>query len=94
MPIYQYRERTSGRLVELWKPVARRDEVGPELERVTVPARVGVCGSLAPVEPNTAAHSVPRAFRQYELDHPEKGTKQIEREVGFSREHIRRVWNF
>lgn len=91
MPIYQYRDQM-GRVVELRRAVAERDDVPANLRRVTVPARVGLCGSLAPICPTDADAAVPRAFREYELSGKSAGA--IEKETGFSRDHIRRVWNF
>lgn len=90
MPIYQFRNNLTGQIEELLLPVARRDCVPAHLTRVTVPVRVGTTMGL--VDPASAAGQVPRAFREYELTG--KSARTIEKETGFSREHIRRVWDF
>lgn len=91
MPIYQYHDLSTGQIVELLRPVAERDLVPSHLQRITVPERLGVHGSLAPLDPHTADSSVPRAFRELELT---MGHSELVKKVGFSRDHIRRVWNF
>jgi hypothetical protein len=90
MPLYQYKDTKHGGIVELFRTVERRDCVEPHLKRITVPVRVGYVGGLT--EPGTAAHDVPKAFRDYELSGAD--VHKIERESGFKRDKIRSVWGF
>lgn len=92
MPTYQYRNRETGDLEERVLPVARRDCVPAHLERITVPVRVVTRAGPGLPDPVSAVAAVPKAFREYELSGA--SPRQIERETGFSREHIRRVWDF
>lgn len=91
MPLYQYRNCITGKIEEIFKRIADRDDVPGHLTRITVPQTVGYANSSHLREPG-ADEAVPKAFRQYE----EQGAsvRQIERETGFSRDHIRKIWNF
>jgi len=91
MPIYQFRDRRTGEIREEFRHVADRDNSPPGFERVTVPQTVGYANASHLREPG-AAVDVPKAFRDYELSG--KSPKQIERESGFSRDAIRRIWKF
>ena len=90
MPTYQYMNHKTGVIEEHWVPIDQRDDVPDHLERILVPERIGCL--LGKVEPHTAASSVPKAFRELELSGVDCRT--IERQSGFSRDHIRRTWNF
>jgi hypothetical protein len=91
MPIYQFRNLKTGLVEEHFRSVARRDCVEPHLQRVTVPQRVGFANASHLREPGAQA-DVPKAFREYELGGAD--VHKIERETGFKRESIRRIWNF
>jgi len=91
MPIYEYRDMKTGLIEERFATVERRDCVPPHLQRITVPRSVGYANASHLREPG-AAVDVPKAFRDYELSG--KSPKQIEKESGFSREAIRRIWKF
>lgn len=91
MPIYQFTNLRTGKLEEHFRSIERRDCVEPHLKRITVPATIGYANHSGLREPG-ADVSVPAAFRQYEEQG--KSVKQIEKETGFSREHIRKVWDF
>jgi len=90
IPIYQYQNLNTGKLEEHFRTVERRDCVEPHLKRITVPQRIGYIGGLT--EEGTPEHQAPKAFRDIELS----GTShhEIARHTGFSREEIRRVWDF
>lgn len=91
MPLYQYRDVQTGRLVELFRPVAGRDQVPAGLRRITVPERVGVQGtSSSPIDPGDADYQVPRAFRQVE---EKMSAREIVRESGYTVDEIKRVWS-
>ena len=90
MPIYEFRNTHTGQIEEHFRTVERRDCVEPHLKRITVPQKVGYVGGLT--EPGTAAHDVPRAFRNYELSGAD--VHKIQKETGYKRESIRRIWNF
>lgn len=61
------------------------------MKRITVPRHVGYANHSGLREPGAAA-DVPKAFRDYELSGASPA--RIERETGFSRDKIRKVWNF
>lgn len=88
MPVYQYEDARTGGVVELVRPVDRRDKVPVHLKRVTVPRRIEVLGVR--LDPGTAAASVPIAFRRLEETVP---YREIERQSGFKAEEIKRVWD-
>lgn len=89
MPIYEYLNTETGKIEERWLPVERRDDVPEHLKRVEVPRRLGfVAGLTDPIDSDV---SVPKAFRQLEdsVDY-----REIEKQSGFSKDEIRRVWEF
>ena len=87
MPLYEYEDLKTGERVELCRAVERRDEVPPNLRRITVPKRLGVLmGALSDSDVDRAA---PRAFRQLE---DTMNAKDIARQTGFSIDQIRRAW--
>ena len=91
MPVYQYRERGTGRIVELVRPVAYRDkDVPAELERIEVPVALAIGGtSSSPVDPRTAVGSVPKALKS--LSNNE--VNGMVKESGFSVDKYKRVWD-
>lgn len=91
MPCYQYTNTLTGQTEEHFRKVSDRDNVPPHLVRITVPQKVGYANSSHLREPGAKA-DVPKAFREYELSGASPA--QIERETGFSRDKIRRVWDF
>jgi hypothetical protein len=91
MPIYQYYDKNNGEMVEMFREVARRDEVPPNYIRVRIPRSLAIFGtSSAPIDPTSAEGSVPRAFRQLEQ---KTSAREIARESGFSVDEIKRVWS-
>jgi hypothetical protein len=90
MPLYEYDDLNTGRRVELVLPVNRRDNAGPNLRRVTCPQRVCVTpGAIA--DPHSADGMMPRAFK--DLESSGVSAREIERQSGFSREQIKRIWS-
>jgi hypothetical protein len=91
MPVYQYREVGTARVVELVRTVAQRDSVPPGLIRITVPERLTVTGTTSnPIDPTSCDAQVKRAYRQLEDKMP---AEAIAKEGGFSVEKIKEVWN-
>lgn len=88
MPIYEYHDTNSGRTVELVKPVDERDDVPAHLKRITVPKRVGAL--FGAIRPTDADAAVPKAFKDLECTIP-GGYREIERQSGFSAEHIKKT---
>ena len=89
MPLYEYEELDTGRLVELSRPMKLRDDCPPNLKRVmsrTSRPRVG----RGPIDPATADAAVPRALKQLEETMP---ADQIARQSGFSTKEMKRIWN-
>lgn len=91
MPIYVYEEKTTGKTVELFRPVAQRDVVPANLRRIMVPQTIGYANSSHLREPGVQT-DVPKAFRDYEASGVNWRT--IEKETGFSRDRIRSIHNF
>lgn len=90
MPVYQYTDKRTGKLVELYRTVELRDNVSANLVRVTVPTRIGIAGtSSSPLDPATAAVQVPNAYKQMEEKVP---AHEIVRESGFSIDQVKRIW--
>ncbi len=90
MPVYQYRDLKRGVTVELVRPVADRDLVPPQLERICVPVRVAIHGSSSsPRDPDDADQQAPRALRQMEEKMP---AREIVREGGFSVQETKEIW--
>lgn len=90
MPVYQY-NCEDGRLVELVRCVAERDQVPAGLTRICVPIRIGIAGTTCDkLEPGSAVEAVPRAFRKLEEKVP---AREIARESGFSVDTIKKVWS-
>lgn len=90
MPVYEYRNKATGEVVELVRPVAQRDCVPGNLVRVTVPRRINYVQGV--LDSTDADVSTPKGFRQLEETIP-GGYRAIEKQTGFSAEHIKRVWN-
>lgn len=88
MPVYEYIEVATGETVEFCVPIKRRDKVKGH-KRITVPRRLNVV--VGALDPQSADKAVPKAFRQVEETVP---SDRIERETGYSVEHIKRVWDF
>lgn len=87
MPMYAYRNTRTGETVELFRHVAERHNVPKHLKLVIVRGHGGVaCGRL---DPTSAEASIPRSLRQLEEKMP---VAEIERQSGFSINHLKRVW--
>lgn len=58
----------SNKVVEMIRPVAKRDFVPANLKRITVPQRIGIYTGTAnsPRDEHSAEYQVPRAYRQLE----------------------------
>lgn len=92
MPVYQYENPTTGEVIEELRTIAARDLAPKGFARITVPVRLAIGGtSSTPICETDAEAAVPRAFRQLEET---KSWRAIEKGTGFSRDHIRRVWDF
>lgn len=88
MPIYVIEDELGNRQ-EVFRTIARRDCLPKGFKRVFVPTRALLYGAIDPGSPLAA---VPKGYREIELKG--RNWRDIEREGGFSRDHIRRVWNF
>lgn len=91
MPIYEFEDVRTGERVELFRTVARRDEVPKGLRRVISLTGRGPFTGQA-IDPSSAAAAVPRAFRQVELSGIPR--EKIERDSGFSVRDIKNTWQF
>jgi len=88
MPIYQYRNPTTGEVIERIRPVQDRDRAPRGFARVTAPQRVAVVRGI--LDPETPDAAIPRALKQLEhtIDH-----RAIARGSGFSTRQLREIWN-
>src|SRR5258706_14018125 len=90
MPIYQFTDLETGKVVDFWLPVERRNDVGPRYKRVEVPPRINYLqGKPSETDADVAT---PKGFRQLEETIP-GGYRTIEKQRGFSAEEIKRVWS-
>lgn len=88
MPIYQYAN-GRGEVVELVKPVAKRDCAPAGFKRISVPQRVALFGtSNEPKEESSAEAAVPKAFKALSNNEVHKFVK----ESGFSVDKVKEVW--
>jgi len=87
MPIYQYRDQETGRIVELIRSVTNRDRAPEGFSRITVPQRVGVIRGM--MDPETPDAAIPRALKDLEqtVDH-----RAIARGSGFSTRQLKEIW--
>jgi hypothetical protein len=90
MPLYQYRDKRRGTVVELIRPVSQRDLVPAGLERISVPERLSIFGTSSDrVDPRSADAQVPKAYRQLE---EQTAGREFLKESGFSTDDVKRVW--
>lgn len=82
MPIYQYYDAGTHRLLERRLPVAERDAFPG---RVPIPGRFFVC----PREEPSPSSSVLDGFRKVEQ---QLGTTALERQTGFRSAEVKRIW--
>lgn len=68
MPVYRYRHTISGKLREVLRPVAERDNplAGGPWERVTVPLTVVVAGAARGIQSQTQEDAVREKFYRME----------------------------
>jgi hypothetical protein len=92
MPVYEYIDERTGRTVIRVSKVSERDCVPPNLKRVRVPRSVVFGGSRLGEEqdPCHVYQAGKKGLREIEIA---MGTSETVRKVGFSRDHLRRVWN-
>lgn len=85
MPLYEYQDTASGRVVELVKPVAQRDVVPRNFVRLTVPSRICVkCGREF-----TQDDQVLAGARKVEAN---MSSEEFQRETGYSAKEMKKVW--
>lgn len=87
MPLYEYENTLTGKLVELSRPMRLRDDCPPHLKRVIGRTSCRV-GPGAP-DPSHADQAVPRALREIEQT---MGPGQLEHQTGFSKKQLRKIW--
>ena len=90
MPLYEYKDEATGRIVELNRPVRLRNVCPPNFKRVfsrTGRPRIGNAGLPNPAH---AAQAVPRALKEMENT---MTTSEIERQTGFNHKQLKRTWN-
>ena len=89
MPLYEYEEAGTGRVIELCRPVRLRDDCPPNLKRViSRTGRPRISGQEAK-DPSHADQAVPRALRELENTMP---TSEVERQTGFSAKQLKKTW--
>lgn len=87
--MYEYEDVNTGRRVECIMKVEERDNMPAPWRRITVPKRVAVVFGL---QAETSVDvATPKAFRDLEQT---MNYKQIEKESGFSVDHIKRTFDF
>lgn len=87
MPVYEYTDTRTGKIVEEVHTIAERDNVPPHLKRITVPRTLDVVGFRT--DPESADGTVPKAFKQLEES---KHHSDIARETGFTVDQIKKTW--
>ena len=87
MPVYVAKN-AKGELKEFVRTVDERDNLPEGWTRVFVPTRGFLKGAIEERSPEGAAR---KAFEREESRH---NYREIERACGFSRDEIRRVWDF
>jgi len=87
MPIYEYENKLTGKLIELSRPMRLRDDCPKHLKRVI--ARTACRIGSGAEDPSHAAQSVPRALRECERT---MQTSELERQSGFSVKEMKRIW--
>lgn len=89
MPVYEYWDKHTGKVVELVKPVCERDLVPAHLQRVTVPRRVALHGtSSSPICEASADYQVPLGLKALS-NHQ---ANEMFKESGFTRDKFKEVW--
>lgn len=88
MPIYQYVD-SRGRVIELRRTVAGRDDAPPGFRRLSVPDRIHA-GTRHLLHPASTDATVRKALRSLEEKHvtPE----QFTRETGYTPAQLKRIW--
>jgi hypothetical protein len=89
MPIYEYEDLKTGRLVELSRPMRLRDDCPPNLKRVVSRTGRPRMGRDGLADPSHADQAVPRALRELENTMP---SSEVERQTGFSAKQMKRIW--
>lgn len=88
MPVYEYKDTTTGEIFECLVPVHDRDKpCRPGIVRISVPRRLNVVG-LTPAP--TAESEAIAGFKRLEDD--TDTARQFERESGFSMREAARIW--
>lgn len=87
MPVYEYDDTVTGRVILLSRPVAERDAVAAGLKRRQVPSAVHfITGAPDPTGPDCA---IPKALKELEQtqDH-----RKIAKGTGFSTQAMKEIW--
>lgn len=85
MPLYDYIDTRDHSKVELFRTVAKRDEVPPYLRRI-IPHSFALLSSL---DPHKNAHDTQKALAVLEN---QLGLPELERQTGFSSKQLKKVW--
>jgi len=85
MPIYEYEDRRTGEVVELFRNYSERDDVPKHLKRI--PSMPGLVYGFTPLP--TDGESTIKALSKYE---DSVGRQEIERQTGFSADELKKVW--
>jgi hypothetical protein len=90
MPLYEYDNTITGKVEVMIKPVAERDDVDYWLVRRTVPSSIGVHQNLR--NPIDTDQAMKRSLREMEIAGGSRFKEQLEKDTGFSREEMKRIW--
>jgi hypothetical protein len=91
MPLYEYHNSHTGQITCRILPVAKRDCVPPHLKRITVPD--GVSTPRGVPNPGDVDEGMRRALRDLECRQPSQHFDKFERDHGFSKAHLKKVWS-
>lgn len=92
MPLYDYIDKRTGKLVEIHRPIDRRDCVPPHLKRVVFgTAKNGRVNSFitGAIDPTSADAAIPRALKEMEAT---MSHQEICRQAGWSAETLKQTW--
>lgn len=88
MPLYEFENEKTGRTVELFRTVGRRDEVPPGFRRIVSRTSCRVVGQEA-LDPQSADSAIPRALKELEKT---SGADRIARDAGYSVNQLKETW--
>jgi hypothetical protein len=90
MPLYDYLNTETGLIEEHFRTWQNRDSVPPYLVRQAVSR---IYGHRKLDNPSDVDQAMPRALRELECNQPSQHFDKFEREHGFSKDHLKRVWS-